>query len=114
MEKSLQALPEYLAKNNYREPNNGVDCPAQIAFNTKLHMFEYVARDPELARGFKAAVLSHQGLRRAHWATPAFYPTQERLLTGLKEDGVLMVDVGGGMGLDREFSTVCPCFSRFC
>ncbi|PSR97239.1 S-adenosyl-L-methionine-dependent methyltransferase [Coniella lustricola] len=100
MEKSLGALPAYLAEKNYQEPTDGLDCPAHKVFNTKLHMFEYIARDPQLARGFKAAVLSHEGLRRAHWATPAFYPTQERLLTGLKEDSVLLVDVGGGMGLD--------------
>ncbi|KAF3764264.1 hypothetical protein M406DRAFT_62500 [Cryphonectria parasitica EP155] len=97
---TLRVLPEYLAEHGYRDPTDGLDCPMQKAFNTKLHSFEYIKRDPKLARGFKAAVLDQAGLRRAHWAEPEFYPVQERLLAGLKKDSVVMVDVGGGMGLD--------------
>lgn len=74
----------------------------QLALNTKLHAFEYIKRDPELARLFKSAVLSQEHVRRAHWEDPDFYPVQDRLLSGLRDDGVVMVDVGGGIGLDCE------------
>lgn len=77
----------------------------QLALNTKLHAFEYIKRDPELARLFESAVLSQEHVRRAHWGDPDFYPVQERLLSGLRDDGVVMVDVGGGIGLDCEKRT---------
>lgn len=101
---ALGFVPEFFAKNRYSKPQVGTKAPIQMAFNTDLHIFEYVKRDPELARLFKAAVLSGEVRRRAHWDTPDFYPVQERLLSGFhREDGgVLMVDMAGGVGLDRK------------
>ncbi|KAJ4412122.1 hypothetical protein N0V82_008833 [Gnomoniopsis sp. IMI 355080] len=101
MGKATDLLPQYLAEHGYRDPIDGLDCPWQMAFNTKLHSFEYIQKDPELAKLFKGAVLSLKHTRRAHWEDQDFYPVQERLVAGLKPgDSVLMVDVGGGMGLD--------------
>lgn len=73
-----------------------------MAFDTKLHSFEYIQQDPELAKLFKNAVLSQPQGRRAQWQDPAFYPVKERLLSGFDPANadVLMVDVGGGVGLD--------------
>lgn len=101
---ALALLPTYLAEQGYRDPRDGTDTPLQRALGTKLNAFEYIRQDPALARGFKSAVLSQEYLRRAHWADPEFYPVKERLLSGLREDdgAVVMVDVGGGIGLDRE------------
>lgn len=80
-----------------------------MAFGTDLHIFEYVKTNPELARLFKAAVLSGEMPRRAHWEDPQFYPVQERLLSDLRpeEGSVLMVDIGGGIGLDRKAFLLC-------
>lgn len=107
---ALDVVPEFFAGIGYREPTDGAKAPVQMAFNTNLHMFEYVKRDPELARLFKVAVLSGDVPRRAHWDTPNFYPVQERLLSGLsREDGnVLMVDIAGGMGPDCEAIPLTP------
>lgn len=104
---ALGFVPEFFAKNGYREPHGGTKTPIQMAFNTDLHIFEYVKSDPELARLFKAAVLSREVRRRAYWDTPDFYPVQERLLHGLhrEDDCVLMVDMAGGVGLDRKAPT---------
>lgn len=110
MGKATACLPEYLAAHGYREPTDGHDCPWQMAFNTKLHSFDYIHQDPELAPLFKNAVLSQPQARRAQWEQdPEFYPVQERLLTGFEPDAVLMVDVGGGMGLDCEFQRRLLC-----
>lgn len=104
MGKAATFLPTYLAEHGYREPSDGHDCPWQMAFETKLHSFEYIQRDPELAKLFKNAVLSQPQGRRAQWEDLAFYPVQERLLAGFEpsDTSVLMVDVGGGVGLDCE------------
>lgn len=77
-----------------------------MAHSTNLHSFEYIQKDPELAKLFKTAVLSQNHIRRAHWEDQEFYPVQERLLSGLEPNTVLMVDVGGGMGLDCEYLQV--------
>lgn len=99
---ALGAVPEFFSQTGYREPKDGTKTPIQMALNTDLHVFEYVKGNVELARLFKAAVLSGDVRRSAHWDTPAFYPVQERLLSGLRreDDSVLMVDIAGGMGLD--------------
>lgn len=103
MVKSVDVLPKFLAGNGYKDPKDGLDCAWQVAFDTKLHSFEYIQRDPEFARLFKSAVLSRTDLRRARWGDEEFYPVQDRLLSGLKPDSVVLVDVGGGMGLDSEW-----------
>lgn len=105
-EEVLRILPKYLAEHEYRDPKDGMDSPMQMAFNTKLHAFDYVKADPRLARGFKHAVLDQESIRRAHWGEPEFYPVQERLLSGLEqgENSVVMIDVGGGIGLDCTIS----------
>lgn len=109
MAKAMAILPKYLAEHGYRDPTDGLDCPWQMALDTKLHSFEYIQKDPELARLFKTAVLSQTNVRRAHWEDQDFYPVQERLLSGLKPDTVLLVDVGGGMGLDcKHFFSCLP------
>ncbi|KAJ4397342.1 hypothetical protein N0V93_001567 [Gnomoniopsis smithogilvyi] len=100
MGKAVSVLPQYLAEHGYRDPTDELDCPWQKAFDTKLHSFEYIQKDPDLARLFKHAVLSQNQVRRTHWEDHDFYPVQERLLSGLKPNSVLMVDVGGGIGLD--------------
>lgn len=111
----LTVLPGYLAERGYRDPNDGLDSPAQTAFNTKLHSFEYMKNDPELARLFKSVVLSQDYFRRARWGDPDFYPVRDRLLTGLKEDSVVMVDVGGGAGLDcANLSSFLPPLTLHC
>lgn len=101
---ALGVVPEFLAQTGYQEPKDGTKTPIQMALNTDLHVFEYVKRDAELARLFKTAVLSGDVRRRAHWELPEFYPVQERLLSGLRreDNSVLMVDIAGGIGLDRE------------
>lgn len=103
MGKATAYLPQYLAEHGYREPTDGHDCPWQMAFDTKLHSFEYIQQDPKFAKLFKNAVLSQPQGRRAQWEDPEFYPVQERLLTGFEPNTVLLVDVGGGVGLDCEF-----------
>lgn len=115
---ALALLPRYLAEQGYRDPRDEADTPLQRALGTELHAFEYIRRDPALARGFRSAVLSQEHLRRAHWADPEFYPVRERLLSGLRDEegGVVVVDVGGGIGLDREdlsffFLFFSSCFS---
>lgn len=111
MAKALAVLPKYLAEHRYRDITDGLDCPWQMALDTKLHSFEYIQQDSEFARLFKSAVLSQAHVHRAHWEDEDFYPVQERLIAGLEPDGVVLVDVGGGMGLDCEFWIgLCPHF----
>lgn len=108
MAPALNILPEYFIKNGYRDPKDGLDAPSQMAFGTKLHIFEYIQQDVEMANLFKSAVLSQEYTRRAHWEETEFYPVKERLLLDLEQedDSVVMVDIGGGMGLDCKTLTI--------
>lgn len=100
---ALSCLPQYFDENGYREPKDGLHSPFQMALSTDLHVFEWIKHRPDVAEAFKQTVLSREH-GRPRWGEPKFYPVKQRLVSGFAggESDVLLVDVGGGTGLDSR------------
>lgn len=105
----VQALPAHLKKNNYRNPSDGTNCAFQLGFNTNLHFFDFLRENPVHAVQFNNHMSAyHQG--RPSWMDVGFYPVQSLVEgTGIGDDDVLIVDMGGSMGHDlSEFRRKWP------
>lgn len=78
----------------------------QYAFQTKLTTFEYMSSVPRILKDFNTFMGNTMGARK-YWID--WFPVQERLLDGAKEDSPLLVDVGGGKGHDvLDFQSKYP------
>ncbi|KAI1387563.1 putative O-methyltransferase [Hypoxylon trugodes] len=101
---SFRHLPEYLKSINYTLPTQLTDGPFQAAHKTQLPFFAWLDQNPPYLEKFN----NYMGAYRAgkpSWVDPGFYPVNERLAEGFDGsagDGVLLVDVGGGLGHDLE------------
>jgi hypothetical protein len=96
--------PEYFQQHAYKSPTDGKDAPFQYAYDCKgENFFEYFARAPEMGRRF-GSMMTAWSVGRPRWMEEAYYPVQERLVQGSKQDDkeVFLVDVGGGRGHDLE------------
>ncbi|KAL4970593.1 S-adenosyl-L-methionine-dependent methyltransferase [Aspergillus stella-maris] len=94
-------IPEYFAKNGYRNASDAFDSPFQIAFNITDHYFDWLQRNPEIQEAFNTFMGFTQQHRGANWFE--IYPVAERLALSPEDlepekDRVLFVDVGGGVG----------------
>lgn len=80
---------------------DSLNCPFQWTFNTKLSYFDHIQRNPETLNDFNIFM---SGIRstRIHWTE--WFPVETQILSGFSgaDDGILMVDVGGGKGHDLE------------
>ena len=94
---SLIKLPEYLESTGWKNPTDSTAGPFQYAFDTKLGLWEFIKGQPQRLNAFNT-FMEGQRLGRPQWFD--FYPVEETLLPDLKQDDVLLVDVGGGRGHD--------------
>jgi hypothetical protein len=97
----ILALPEFLEKTNYRNPTSATDTAFQLGYKTDMGFFGHVQQEPITATRFN----NHMGVYaqgRVRWMDPGFYPVYEQLIAGkeVKDDDVLLVDVGGSFGHD--------------
>ena len=76
-------------------------CAFQSAFDTTDKFFEWLAKHPDKHHSFDS-MMRKQREGRADWLD--FFPLEERIMHGFqaKNDAVLMVDVGGGLGHELE------------
>ncbi|CAD6587022.1 MAG: hypothetical protein ASARMPREDX12_002571 [Alectoria sarmentosa] len=100
---SFFALPEYLSKSQYQNPDNPIDGAFQLGHGTKNHLFEYVSQRPECSTQFQNHMAGYR-TGRPSWMDPNFYPVEENLVEGTstEHDAVFIVDVGGGKGHDLQ------------
>ncbi|CCC11439.1 hypothetical protein SMACR_02096 [Sordaria macrospora] len=56
---TFMALPKFLAKNNYQNPNDISDCPFQVGHNTDLSLFPWFQQRPEMGPDFLNWMNSH-------------------------------------------------------
>lgn len=91
------ALPDYLQKIGYQNPSDQKHAPFQDGHRTEESLFEWISKRPELLHNFNMW-MTGQREGRANWLD--FFPLEEKLLTGFKDDGdaVMFVDVGGSRG----------------
>ncbi|KAL4746853.1 hypothetical protein BDW72DRAFT_183937 [Aspergillus terricola var. indicus] len=97
----ILALPAFLEKTKYRNPTSATDTAFQLGYNTDKGFFGHLQQEPITAKRFN----NHMGVYaqgRARWMDRGFYPVGERLVDGaaIKQDDVLLVDVGGSFGHD--------------
>lgn len=97
------ALPEYLSKSQYKNPNNPIDSAFQLGRGTNEHFFEWVSQRPERLTQFQHHMAGYR-TGRPSWMDPHFYPVEENLVRGAKteDDEIFLVDVGGGKGHDLQ------------
>lgn len=110
----LARLPAYLAQTDYQNPNNLVDGPFQYAMKTPETPWNWARSRTGLGEIF-ALHMSGYDAERPSWMDPGFYPVEERLIRGCKQDQnhVFLVDVGGGIGHDiEELTAKCPAASK--
>ncbi|KAL8831609.1 MAG: hypothetical protein Q9191_000760 [Dirinaria sp. TL-2023a] len=95
------ALPDFLQRTGYRNPDDGTHCPFQDAFRTEDSLFQWFPKNPEDLQTFNFW-LTKQREGRSSWLD--FYPLEENFLKGFSggDDGVMFVDVGGATGHDIE------------
>ncbi|KAJ6021441.1 O-methyltransferase family 2 [Penicillium herquei] len=89
--------PEFFRKNNNQVPSSIKDTPFQLGFNTELSYFEWLGKNPDLARDFQQWMTLKQN------ATPSWldwFDIQNHLVEDFNAEGsdILFVDVGGGEG----------------
>ncbi len=95
--------PEFFESNGFKSPSEYKDTPFQLAFQTKLGFYEYLAQRPKASKNFHTYMKSYQ-LGTPQWVD--WFPVKEQILDefrrndsgGGKDDNVLLVDVGGGHG----------------
>ncbi|MCJ1310764.1 hypothetical protein MMC25_004431 [Agyrium rufum] len=92
-------LPEFLAKHDWKSPTETLDSPLQYTYNTKLGGYAWIAERNEMFTNFNIW-MKGQRKGRADWLD--FYDFEKEILAGYIDEpnGVLMVDVGGGMGYE--------------
>lgn len=94
MHRALSHFGPYFAEHGYKSPEDPKNAPVIRAFGVKdMDIFEYMERDPETMDTFNdaMAIANVMGAKEA----AATYPF-DTLNPG--EDGVLLVDCGGGKG----------------
>jgi demethylsterigmatocystin 6-O-methyltransferase len=91
---SFLAMPAFFKQNGYRNTTDGKNCPFQLAHNTELSAYEYMATKPELATDF-ATTLANLRSGASDWLD--VYPIQEETRY-LDPQRVVFVDVGGATG----------------
>ena len=98
---ATMALPGFLQKTGYQNPNDQKHCPFQDAFHTEDDLFEWFPKHPEELNDFNLW-MTGQREGRANWLD--FYPLQEKLLNGFggSDSSVMFVDVGGARGHEVE------------
>ena len=96
-------LDQFLAKTQYKNPEDDVDGPFQYGHGNKDHFFEHIKRVPERLTQFNNHMAGyHHG--RPSWMDKDFYPVEENLVKGARtdKDATFLVDVGGNKGHDLE------------
>lgn len=97
---SWRSLPTYLKSIDYDHPMDLADGPFQYAHGIKgTPFFGYIAQKPEYMTAFSNYMGGYRAGKRS-WVDPGFYPFVDRIVTGADDDGVILVDVGGGKGHD--------------
>lgn len=92
----LQALPSFLASNNYQEINDSKNTPFQQAFDTELPAFEFIAQ-PGHERQYAAFQKSMTAFQSADWIE-GLAQLNDAAKAPEQPETPFLVDVGGGHG----------------
>jgi len=100
----------YLKSIGWQTPTDPEDCAFQYAFDLLkgTTMFGWFGMNPGIGARFGSMMVAWMQ-NKPFWADEHAYPVKERLKSVDEQDGVLIVDVGGGKGHDlAEFKARHP------
>lgn len=92
--------PEFLAKTNFRNPDDPLVAPLQYANNLgKIDGFNWLCQNPDALSRFNG-YMEGQRADRLHWGD--WFPVREQILNhpDLTAETPLIVDIGAGRGHD--------------
>ena len=89
----VQAIPEFLKRNEYKDVDDPKHCPAQLGHHTDLTAYEFMKTHPEWA-GDLVLMLTGRRVGMQTWID--VYPMKD--FEGADPQRPLFVDVGGGAG----------------
>lgn len=93
--KGAYALPEFLQKTGWKNPEDYHNSAFHLGANTNLGFWEYLEADPEKLQAFNNGMRSQATVK----AFDSSYPFEAELNRApVKEQEVVLVDVGGGRG----------------
>ena len=94
---ATMALPEFLEWTKYENPANSEDCAFNLGHSTKESIFKWLKTRPEKLHDF-IVWTSGQREGRANWLD--FFPLEQQISNGfgIKDNEVMIVDIGGGCG----------------
>jgi demethylsterigmatocystin 6-O-methyltransferase len=96
---AVQALPSFLAENNYQDITDNKNTPFQKGFTTKLTCFEWLPQQPKLFAAMQKVMTRMQS---SEWIKGFALLDKEAGVVELKQKDVsekpFLVDVGGGHG----------------
>lgn len=90
-----QALPEFLAESEYKNPTDPTHCAFQKGHRTEQVPFEWAMSVPSRFNNFNLWMAAN---REGQNIFLDVYPFEKELCHGLKPETPLFVDVGGGIG----------------
>ncbi|RDL35761.1 S-adenosyl-L-methionine-dependent methyltransferase [Venustampulla echinocandica] len=91
--------PKFLEETGYQNPTNSRDGLLQYGHQTKLTIFELMSTMPQMQRDFDDFMVRLMGANES-WVD--WYPIQEQVIHGARDNSALVVDVGGGKGHDLQ------------
>lgn len=102
---SYAQVPKHLRETGYQNPTDPTSCPFNAAFKTAKPYFVWSKDQPGLDEMLHNALEGYVSDYR-RWFDEGGYPVRERLIAGFEErggggeEGVMLVDIGGGRGRD--------------
>ena len=90
-------IPEYMKQFGYKCPTSIYGGPLQYALKTSLTPFEFWGSKPDTLDDINNMMT---GIRHSRPSWIEWFPVNEQLLDGYRQDTTLLVDVGGGWGHD--------------
>lgn len=90
-------LHDFLAVNDYKNPTNALLGPWQFATASQKHYFDYLLDKSKEQKDFAEGIKILWDMRGQDWFQ--FYPVEQRLTVD-KQNDVVFVDIGGGIGFD--------------
>ncbi|KAL5119044.1 hypothetical protein ACEQ8H_002968 [Pleosporales sp. CAS-2024a] len=92
---------KFLEETGWKNPSEPRDGFFQYANHTKLHLFDYLATQPELGADFNMFMGAVGGSQSYWWD---WYDIKGRLIDGFDKtkSNVMLVDIGGGNGHDIQ------------
>lgn len=98
--KATYALPEFLKRTNWQNPEDYANSAWQLGHRTDLGLWEFLSADPQRMKVFNSAMRSLATVTNSGVGPYPF--AQELNAEPLAADEIVLVDVGGGHGQALE------------